>query len=414
MAQIKLSALLAPSFYVLHKDIKEKQHTHYWLKGGRGSTKSSFVSEEIVLGIMEDPLANAVVLRKVGETMRESVFEQYQWAVDALGVTHLWLAQTKPMRLIYLPTGQRIIFKGADNPRKIKSQKWRRGYTRYLHYEEADEFGNIEDIRNINQSLIRGGETQVFYSYNPPLSNRSWINEEVAVQGLRPDTLVHHSNYLTVPRAWLGDVFLSDAEHLKETRPDKYAHEYLGEIIGTGAEVFSNITSRRITDDEVKRFDKVHRGLDFGFAADPLHYTANYYDKARKRLYIFQEIHKVGLTNDAAVKMIKEQNPLNQYITADSAEPRTINEFGLLGLRLTGAKKGPGSVEHGVKWLSDLNEIIIDPERCPNTHREFIHYELERDKNGNLKGSYPDKDNHSIDATRYSLEDEMNEKKWLI
>lgn len=414
MAQTNLSALLAQSFYSLHHDIKAKAHTHYWLKGGRGSTKSSFVSVEIVKGMMEDPLANAVVLRKVGETMRESVYEQYQWAVDALGVSHLWLSQTKPMRLIYLPTGQRIIFKGADNPRKIKSQKWRRGYTRFIHYEEVDEFGNVEDIRNINQSLIRGGITQVFYSYNPPKSKRNWVNEEVAVQSLRSDTLVHHSTYLSVPEDWLGEIFISDAKHLKVTRPDNYKHEYLGEDIGTGAEVFSNITSRRISDEEVKRFDKVRRGLDFGFAADPLHYTANYYDKARKRLYIFQEIHKVGLANAEAVGQIKEANPLNQYITADSAEPRTINEFGILGLRLTGAKKGPGSVEHGIKWLSDLNEIIIDPERCPNTHREFTHYELERDKHGNLKGSYPDKDNHSIDATRYSLEDEMNEKKWLV
>lgn len=414
MTQTNLSALLAPSFYTLHHDIKKKAHTHYWLKGGRGSTKSSFVSIEIVMGLMQNPLANAVVIRKVGETMRESVFEQYQWATDALGVSHLWLAQTKPMRLIYLPTGQRIIFKGADNPRKIKSQKWRRGYTRYLHYEEVDEFGNIKDIRNINQSLIRGGETQIFYSFNPPKSKRNWINSEVVIQALREDTIVHHSTYLSVSRDWLGEVFISDAEHLKKTRPDLYEHEYLGKEIGTGAEVFSNITSRRITDDDVKRFDKVRRGLDFGFAADPLHYTANYYDKARKRLYIFQEIHKVGLSNAVAVGKIKELNPLNQYITSDSAEPRTINEFNLLGLRLTGAKKGPGSVEHGIKWLSDLNEIIIDPERCPNTNREFTHYELERDKNDNLKGSYPDKDNHSIDATRYSLEDDMTNNKWMI
>lgn len=412
---VKLTDLIAPNFYSVHKDIKNNSHAHYWLKGGRGSTKSSFVSIEIVKGIMENPKANATVLRKVAGTIQGSVFDQYLWAIDILGVSHLWKETVNPLRITYLPTGQRIIFKGADKPKKVKSAKFRVGYSRYLHYEEVDEFNNAEEIRTINQSLVRGGEDiQIFYTFNPPKSQNNWANKEVENQKLREDTLVHQSNYLSVPKAWLGEQFILDAEHLKRTNENAYNHEYLGEVVGTGAEVFTNLKFREITNKEVASFDKTYRGLDFGFAADPLHYTENYYDKARKRLYIYIEIHKTGMKNANAVNEIKRLNPLNQRITADSAEPRTISEFEDMGLVIDGAKKGPGSIDHGIKFLQDMNEIIIDRGRCPNTAREFEGYELERDKHGNLKGTYPDLDNHSIDATRYSLEDVMNNRNdWL-
>lgn len=412
---VSLTDLIAPSFYDVHHDIKQGQHTHYWLKGGRGSTKSTFASVEVVKGIMEDTEANAIVLRKVGDTLRESVYEQYQWAVEKLGVSHLWHASVAPMRLIYRPTGQQIRFRGADNPRKIKSAKFMVGYAKYIHYEEVDEFGSMEDIRSINQSLIRGGaSTVVFYSYNPPRSAGNWVNKEIDQQKLRADTLVHHSDYTTVPSEWLGPDFINDAEHLKKTNQARYNHEYLGTVTGTGAEVFTNITQRRISDEEIKVFDKINRGLDFGFGGHPLHYTENYFDKTRNRLYIFTEIHQVKLGNTALVGKIKTLNPLNGVITADSSEPRTINELNQHGLRIKGAKKGPGSVEHGIDWLADLDEIIIDPERCPNTAREFSGYEVEFDRQGNLKGEYPDKDNHSLDSTRYSLEEYMTRSKWLV
>lgn len=411
---VPLSKLIAPAFYGVHHDFTREQHTHYWLKGGRGSTKSSFASIEIVKGIMKDPQANATILRKVADTLRDSAFEQYLWAIDALGVSEFWHETYSPLRLTYLPTGQRIVFKGADKPKKVKSSKFRVGYNKYIEYMETDEFDRMEDIRNINQSLIRGGGvTQVIYDYNPPQSQGNWINKEMELQKLRSDTLVHSSDYTTVPPDWLGPDFIRDAEHLKKTNPKKYEHEYLGAVTGTGAEVFGNVTLRAMPEKEVATFDKIRRGLDFGFAADPLHYTENYFDKARGRLYIFNEIHKVGLKNKEATDEIKALNPMNGWITSDSAEPRTISEFEDLGLRINPAKKGPGSVEHGIKWLQDLNEIIIDPVRCPNTAREFTGYEIQRDGNGNLKGTYPDKDNHSIDSTRYSLEDEMSMNKWL-
>ena len=409
MTTVALADLIAPSFFNVHHAIKADTYTHYWFKGGRGSTKSSFISLEIILEMMKDPAANAVALRKVKENLRESVYEQLLWAIEMLGVQHLWHDSVSPMSLTYIPTGQKIIFRGADKPKKVKSSKLRHGYIKYVWYEEIDEF-HPEDIRIINQTFLRGGPTfTVFYSFNPPKSQRNWVNAEVLEE--RSDRLVHHSDYLTVPPVWLGEQFFVEAEHLRATKFESYEHEYLGKVTGTGAEVFRNLTFRRITDEEIARFDRIRRGLDFGYAADPLHYTECHYDKTRRRLYIYAEIHKVQMTNRAAVEAIQKINKGNGLITADSAEPRTINEFRQLGLKITGARKGPDSVEHGIKFLEDLEEIIIDPERCPNTKREFYGYEIERDSNGNFKDGYPDKDNHSIDAVRYALEDDMKDRK---
>lgn len=376
------------------------------LNGGRGSTKSSFVSIEIILGMMKDKNANGVALRKVGVNLKDSVYEQLQWAIKVLGVDNYWQSKLSPLELVYIPTGQRIVFRGADKPKKIKSTKFRDGYCKYIWYEEVDEFGGMEEIRTINQSLMRGGESFcVFYSYNPPKSQRNWINKEV----LEDDSsrVVHHSTYLTVPKEWLGEQFIREAEHLKKTKPDIYDHEYMGLVTGTGGEVFRNITIRTISDDEIGQFDHISRGIDWGYASDPFHYTVNHYDKTRSRLYIFYEIQLVGLSNEKAAKIVKAENKNNSLVICDSAEPKSIAEFNNHGIKVVGAKKGPDSVEYGIKWLQDLEEIIIDKTRCPNTAREFLNYELEPDGNDGFKAHYPDKDNHSIDAVRYSRENDM-------
>lgn len=406
MAEVRLKNIIAPSFYDIHNDIKYNRYTHYWLKGGRGSTKSSFAGIEIILGMMKDPDANAVALRKVKETLKDSVFEQLIWAIEKLKVAEYWDIKHNPMELTYTPTGQKILFRGADKPRKIKSIKVSKGYTKFIWYEEVDEFNGMEEIRMINQSLMRGGQQfVVFYTYNPPNSIRSWVNEEVL--HAREDRIVHHSTYLTVPKEWLGEQFLIEAEHLKKVNEKAYRHEYLGEVTGTGGEIFANIVARRITDVEIKTFDRIKRGLDFGYAVDPVHYSVSYYDKTRRRLYIFYEIHQVRLSNRRLAEMIKQENKNNNPIIADSAEPKSIGELKSYGINIRGARKGPDSVEYGIKFLQDLEEIIIDPEKCPNTLREFLNYELEKDSNGNFKAEYPDKNNHSIDSIRYALEDEM-------
>jgi PBSX family phage terminase large subunit len=353
-------------------------HTHYWLDGGRGSTKSSFASIEIIKGIMEDPEANAVALRKVKDTLKDSVYEQLCWAIEALGVTEYWNIPESKLVLTYIPTGQEIRFRGADKPKKIKSMKFKHGYCKFLWYEELDEFTSMEEIRMINQSLMRGGSKYVvIYSYNPPKSANNWVNAEVKLT--RSDRLTHHSTYLTVPKEWLGEQFFIEAEHLKQTKPDNYKHEYLGEVTGTGGEIFSNVTCRPITDEEIKAFTVVRRGLDFGYAIDPLSYGAMSYDRKHKQLYIFHEYYKAGVSNYNAYKEIIKENINNEPIIADSAEPKSINELNQYGLRVSGVKKGPDSIEYGIKFLQDLEQIIIDDVRCPETAREFLTYELEKD-----------------------------------
>jgi PBSX family phage terminase large subunit len=407
---VRLSEVIAPSFHEIHKDIKQGNHTHYWFSGGRGSTKSSCISVEIILGIMKDKDANAVVLRKVKDTLRESVHEQLLWAIHALNVSEYWQESVSPLSLTYIPTGQKIVYRGADKPKRIKGIKFSRGYAKYLWYEELDEFAGMEEIRMINQSLMRGGtQFTVFYSYNPPKSANNWVNAEK--QLTRPDRLVHHSNYLTVPKEWLGEQFIIEAEHLKETKPNAYAHEYLGEVTGTGGEVFDNVKIRKITDEEIESFENIKRGADFGYAIDPFSFVVCNYDRKKKRLYIFHELYKVGLSNTQAISHIKQENRHNDFIIADSAEPKSIHEFRQHGLKVKAAKKGPDSIEYGIKFLQDLEEIVIDDIRCPETAREFLTYELEKDANGNFKAKYPDKNNHSIDAVRYSLNDEIMKHK---
>lgn len=406
----KLSQIIAPPFFDVHRDIKSGKYTHYWLKGGRGSTKSSFISIEIILGMMKDTAANAVVIRKVAANLKDSVYEQLIWAIDKLGVTAKWTAKLSPLELIYAPTGQRILFRGADKPKKLKSTKVSKGYIRYVWYEECDEFTGIQEIRTINQSLLRGGtKFDVFYSYNPPKSQRNWVNQEVLTRD--KDKRVHESTYLGVPEEWLGDQFIREAERLKRVNEDAYRHEYLGEVTGTGGEVFTNVTIKHIDEATIEMFDRIKRGVDFGYAADPFVYVLCHYDKKRKTLYVFDEIYKHGLSNERAAEEIKAKGIYNQTIIADSAEPKSIAEMRRYNLRIRGAKKGPDSVEYGIKFLQSLEMIVIDNVRCPNCAREFLGYELEPDGNDGFKDGYPDKNNHTIDAVRYAMEDEISNKQ---
>ena len=221
---MKLTEAIAPSFYKVHNFIKDHIYTHYWMKGGRASTKSSFISIELILGIMKNPDANGVVLRKVERTLADSVFSQLIWAIEKLGVYQYWQIKKSPLELVYIPTGQQILFRGADDPKKLKSTRFKKGYCRYIWYEEADEFFGMEEIRTINQTFMRGGDLfDVFYSYNPPKSINSWVNAEALIE--RPDKLVHTSTYLDVPREWLGEPFFIEAEHLKKVNELAYRNE---------------------------------------------------------------------------------------------------------------------------------------------------------------------------------------------
>lgn len=402
---MNVASKIAPSFDKVFWAVIQHRYTHYWLNGGRGSTKSSFVSIVVVLLLLMNPNCHAVVLRKVANTIRHSVFNQVMWALDELRVLHLFKVNNSSFTMTYLPTGQQILFFGVDDKTKIKSTKLPFGYVGIVWYEELDQFAGMEEIRNLNQSLLRGGPTYwCFYSYNPPKSRDNWVNQESLY--LEKDRLISHTTYLDVPREWLGDQFFLEAEKLKEKREELYRHEYLGEVIGTGGDVFSNVTDKRMSDEDVAAFDHLCYGLDFGFAVDPLAFVCMHYDRKHEILYIFDEVYRYQFDTKPAAEAVKARAH-RRLVIADSAEPRTIRAFEKLGCNIRGAKKGPDSVEHGIKWLQDLRRIYIDKERCPNTYREFVGYEYQQDRNGNFISRFPDMNNHSLDAVRYGLEFEM-------
>lgn len=405
MSDIKLSSVLGPAYYGLAKDALSHKFTHYDMGGGRGSLKSSAVSLLVPIIMMQHPDVHACVFRKVGNTIRDSVYSQYMWAVGELGMAHLWSSRRTPYELIYKPTGQRILFRGADDPMKIKSIKVPFGYIGITHFEEKDQFAGRAEIRTILQSTMRGGSMYWnFESYNPPISRDNWANLDT--QEPRADRLVHRSTYLEAPREWLGDQFIAEAEYLRDTDERAYQHEYLGVPTGTGSDVFENVTVREITADELNTFDRIYNGVDWGYFPDPWAFNRVYYDAARRTLYIFDELTANKLGNkETADKLLEHGLTREDRITADSAEPKSVADYNKYGLKCVGAIKGPGSVERSMQWLQGLKEIVIDPKRCPETKREFIGYEYERTRDGEIMSGYPDKDNHHIDAVRYAVEE---------
>lgn len=407
--QIRLSDTVAKPFLAVHRDVKAHGHTYYICGGGRGSTKSSYISQEILLLLMQHRDCNAVILRKVANTLRNSVYRQMEWALDTLHLNAFWKKTVNPMEFVRRSTGQKILFLGVDDKSKLKSLKMPHGYVGIVWFEELDQFSGPEEIRSVNQSLLRGGPVfWCFGSYNPPQSANNWVNEEMLLD--QPDRLVHHSDYRSVPADWLGAQFLEDADRLRRRNERAYRHEYLGEVTGTGGTVFENVRERAITAAEIESFDRLHYGLDFGFAVDPLAFVCMHYDRKREILYIFDEIYEPKLTNSRAAAMIRGKMTESGYVRADSAEPKSIRELAELGVRIYGARKGPDSVDYGIRWLQSLDEIVIDKRRCPNTYREFVGYEYERNRDGQFISAYPDKDNHAIDAVRYGCEDLMPAK----
>lgn len=402
MSSVRLSNVLGPAFKELARDAFHHGHTHYDLSGGRGSLKSSCVSLLVPLIIIQSPNTHALVLRKVANTIRGSVYAQYQWAIGVLGMSAYWEAKVQPMELIYKPTGQKIMFRGADDPMKIKSIKVPFGYIAVTHFEEKDQFSGRDEIRNILQSTMRGGAVfWNFESYNPPISRDNWANIDSTQE--REDRMCHKSTYLEAPPEWLGEQFILEAEHLKAVDEMAYRHEYLGEATGTGGNVFEKLELREITDQEIAYFDHIYQGVDWGWFPDPFAFIRLHYDRARETIYFIDEMYENKLPNEDAAKRIKGKGYTDAYITCDSAEPKSIADFRDCRLPAKEAVKGPGSIDYGMKWLQK-RKIVIDIRRTPNAYEEFVQYEYERDKNGEFISGYPDANNHLIDATRYALE----------
>ena len=401
MITCKLSDLISPAFRESHQAVKAGSINELVEKGGRGGAKSSYISIEIILLMLQHPSCHAVVMRKVANTLRSSVYAQMCWAIASLGLSSRFKCTVSPMECTYTPTGQKILFFGLDDPGKLKSIKVPFGYIGIGWFEELDQFDGPEQVRNVEQSLFRGGSFSFcFKSFNPPAMARNWANQYVRES--KPGRMVHHSDYRTTPPEWLGPRFLADAEYLKATNETAYRHEYMGEVVGSGTAVFENLQLHTITDDEIKKFDRITSGVDWGWWPDPWAFNRMHYDAARRTLYLFDELTRHRTSNRDTAQLVKEHTQPDEIVIADSAEEKSVSDYRSMGIYCRGADKGPGSVNYSMKWLQSLPAIVIDPDRCPDTAKEFSEYEYERDaKTGEILQGYPDLNNHHIDAVRY-------------
>lgn len=418
--RVNVATLIIRAFHCLYQEVMAGDGGEWWMKGGRGSTKSSFISLCIVLLMVAFPFANGVVVRRFGNTLRDSVYAQLCWAIGALGLDSWFKTRTSPMEIIYLPTEQKLVFRGMDDPLKMKGVKFTKGYCAIIWFEEIDQFPDWEGIRSALKSFRRGGPVfWTFYSYNPPKTLWSWVNRQALEMERKPRCTVHHSTYLDVIDSgcadWLGRDFIEEAEWLEDTNPQAYRWEMLGEITGTGGSVFDNVTSREVTKGEIAGFDNFRNGVDWGWFPDPWRFVRCEYQANDKRLIIFDE-HSRNKTMPQDTGLIVK-NALT-YPDRPGEEPRYHNQrvwyddtsdgkvqgtaYRAMGLNARPAMKG-NMREYSYQWLQGLREIVIDPHRCPLTFEEFSLKEYERDKEGNWIDGIPDGNDHSIDAVRYAV-----------
>lgn len=409
----RMSDFIPRAFHSVWRAAFDPSKLHVVCKGGRGSGKSSDLAHIIVQMIMRYPV-NAVCIRKVDRDLQESVFEQILWAIEEQGVRHLFKVNKSPLKVTYIPRGNQIIFRGLQDPNRLKSLKSSSYPYAIAWIEEVAEFKTEEEIKIVINSIVRGELPdglfyKFFYSYNPPKRKQAWVNKKYNTALLPANTFVHHSTYLDNP--WISRAFIEEAEATRERSQRAYDWEYMGEAVGSGVSPLENLVFTKIPDDLFDTFDNIRQGVDFGYANDPLAFVRWHYDKKRRRIYAMDEYYGVKISNRKLAEFIKAKRYNTTDCIADSAEPKSIDEIvyehGVP--RFYGAKKGPDSIEYGERWLDDLFEIVIDPERTPNIAREFENIDYATDKDGNPKTVLIDTDNHTIDATRYAFENDMKQ-----
>ena len=398
--------VLGKAFVDINRQIKP--NIEYVFEGGRGGLKSSFVAFKIIELIKNNPQMHACITRQVAGTLKDSVYANMKWAINELGLMEEFECKVSPLEIKYIKTGQTIYFRGLDDETKLKSIKPEFGYIGILWKEEKDQMKGDAQERSVNQSVLRGGdESYDFSSYNPPKSKSNWVNRIKLVPN--PKRVIHHSSYLEAPAEWLGQKFIDDAAHLKEINPEAYEHEYLGVPNGDGGNVFEYLEIRDITDEEINRMDRIFAGVDYGWYPDAFCYLRTYYDSAREKIYLIDELYVNKWSNSKTADWIKKKGYDDYTMICDSAEPKSVNDFRDAGLPARGAIKGPGSIEYGFKFLQ-TKTLVIDPRRTPNAYKEITEYEYDRDKEGNVISGYPDGNDHAISALRYAYEPLFNRR----
>ena len=379
-------------------------------KGSRASKKSATTSLNFIYRIMKHPQANLLVIRKTYRTLKDSCYKQLKWAINRLGVAEWWHCTESPLEMTYLPTGQKIYFRGLDDPLKVTSITVDVGYLCWGWIEEAYEITSESDFDTLDESIRGEMPDDLFKQWTltfNPWNEHHWIKARFFdVQD--PDILAMTTNYLC--NEWLDDADKRVFERMKKHNPRRYQVAGLGNWGVVEGLVFENWTERAYTLDEV-RACKTVCGLDFGYTNDPSAYFMGFLDLNSKRLYVWDEMYQTGMSNKAIYQEIQRMGYAKERVTGDSAEPKSIDELKGYGLKIKGANKGKDSVNNGIQWIQDL-EIVIHP-RCVNFITEISNYTWEKDKY-NKKLNIPIDDfNHLMDAMRYALEDYIIKNKWI-
>ena len=416
--QVNIATLVISAFDGLFHSIMRHEYSEYWLKGGRGSTKSSFISIVIVLLVVTFPFANAIVLRRYGNTLRDSVYNQVLWTINEMHLNGFFKASVSPMEITYLPTGQKIVFRGMDDPLKLKSVKFTTGYAAIHWFEELDQFSGWDAVGSALKSFRRGGDKfWTFYSYNPPRTMWCWVNQKALEMETKPTCLVSHSTYLDVVDSghadWLGEPFIEEAEWQRDTNELQYRWEMMGEVIGNGDNVFDQLEIREITDDEIATFDHPLVGQDFGWYPDPWATTISEWRPNTRTLLTWREDGGNKLQPPQQAERLKQlltwkddrndARAVYHHLTvqSDDAAPEIIASQRDSGINARAAGKA-NLRDASYRFLQSLT-WVIDPKRCPRTAEEAANQQYEKNKDGEVINNIPDGNDHWIDATRYAV-----------
>lgn len=403
-------------------DVVGRGYATYWhfkgryrvVKGSRASKKSKTTALWFIVNMMKYPEANTLVVRKTFRTLKDSCFTELKWAVHRLGVDAWWDFKLNPLEATYKPTGQKIYFRGLDDPLKVTSITVDVGCLCWAWLEEAYEVMNEDDFNILDES-IRGEVPDGLFkqwtlTFNP-WNEHHWMKKRF-FDNPDDETLALTTNYMC--NEWLDAADIKVFEDMKKRNPRRYAVAGLGGWGIVDGLVYENWKEQDFDIDEVRSRPTVVSafGLDFGYTNDPSTLFCGLLDKKAKQLFVFDEMYEKGLSNKRIADKIKEMGYSKERITADSAEPKSIDELKSLGLRVKGAMKGKDSIKNGIQWIQDL-EIIIHP-RCVNFLTEISNYTWDKDKFGAKLNVPIDDFNHLMDAMRYALEKYITGSKWMM
>ena len=373
-------------------------------KGGRGSIKSNFWGNVAYETIRQDTQAHIVYTRRYKVDLRGSVYNQFMKTVIRYNDIDNWDFKQSPMCAVYKPTGQMVMFVGADKPISLKSFNVPFGYVKMLIHEECDEMAGVEQMDNIEDTFLRSDTPALDIKiFNPPKSKNNFMNEYVEDCSSKPHTRICHSYYYNVPVKWLGKRFFERAEEFKIRKPLYYRNNYLGEVTGTGGGIFDNVEVRTITETEIENMPFFYHGLDFGFE-HPQVFEKAYYDEDTDTLYCVEEIFSKRCKNSTFARKIKRY--IDVEIICDSARPDAIAELQDWGFNATGAKKRWGSGkgrDYCWEWLQQTTKIVVDKERCKHLAHELTTLEHEQLADGSFSDAYPKLDEDCVMALIYGL-----------